>query len=134
MRLRRSRGQSLVEFALTLPVLFMLICGVIEGGRLVYTVVTLDFAVQEGTRYATLPTTTSIASVQDYVANRAQFITVTPAHVTVEADGSAAAYPTRTPGARVVVTTSYTYTPLIAGMFGLNLNLNLSARSDGRAE
>lgn len=46
------RGQSLVEFALIAPVLLLLIFGTIDFGRLIYTSVTINQAVNEGARVA----------------------------------------------------------------------------------
>lgn len=56
-RLRRlagsdEGGQSLVEFALVVPVMFMLIFGLIDVGRAVWQSNTLAYATREATRYA----------------------------------------------------------------------------------
>jgi Flp pilus assembly protein TadG len=47
---RRSRGQSLVEFALVLPLFLLMIMGVVDAGRLVYMNSTLSNAAREGAR------------------------------------------------------------------------------------
>lgn len=47
---RRGRGQSLVEFALVLPFFAILLFGIIDLGRYVYTANTLGNAVREGAR------------------------------------------------------------------------------------
>lgn len=49
---RRRRGQALVEFALIAPMLFLLIIGIIELGRLVFFYHTINNAAREGARYA----------------------------------------------------------------------------------
>jgi Flp pilus assembly protein TadG len=46
----QSRGQSLVEFALVLPLFLILIMGVVDAGRLVYMNSTLSNAAREGAR------------------------------------------------------------------------------------
>ena len=46
------RGQALVEFALVVPVLFLLFLGIVETGRLVFYLHTLNNAAREGARYA----------------------------------------------------------------------------------
>jgi len=51
-RRRRLLGQALVEFALVGPLFFLMVFGVIEGGRLVWTMHTLTNATREGSRYA----------------------------------------------------------------------------------
>jgi Flp pilus assembly protein TadG len=130
----RQRGQSLVEFALALPVLFVLIFGVIDGGRLVYCLGTLDYAVEEAARYAGLPTTASVSAVQSYVTNRAYFMTVPSGSVSVAVNNGAKAYTSRATGDRVVVSASYLYSPIVTSIFGLQFNVTLSARGDVRVE
>jgi hypothetical protein len=48
----RDRGQSLVEFALVFPIFMLLVFGVIDGARLVYTNSQLGQAAREGARVA----------------------------------------------------------------------------------
>lgn len=129
-----SRGQSLVEFSLALPVIFILVLGIIEGGRLVYSLTTLDFAVEEGGRMALLPSTASVSAVQSHVSNKAFFITVPTSAVAVSVNNGAKVYTSRTSGDRVVVTANYTYSPIVTSVLGLNMTMTLSARSDVRAE
>ena len=131
---KRSRGQSLVEFSLALPVIFFLVLGIVEGGRLVYSLVTLDFAVEEGGRLAALPNTASVSAVQTSVSNNAHFITVPTSSVSVSVNNGAKAYTSRASGDRVVVSANYTYSPIVTSVFGMNLNMTLSARSDVRVE
>lgn len=55
MKKRRTfweNGAALVEFALVLPVLLILLFGVIDFGRLAFTQINLNEAVQEGSIYA----------------------------------------------------------------------------------
>ena len=47
-----SRGQSLVEFTLVAPFLFVLLLGIFEAGRFVLYQQTLNSAAREGARYA----------------------------------------------------------------------------------
>ena len=47
-----SRGQALVEFALILPVLLLLIFGVVDAGRLIFTYNTVSNAARDGARVA----------------------------------------------------------------------------------
>src|SRR5262245_16550399 len=51
-RNRRRPGQTLVEFALTLPILLLLIFGIIEFGRIFQAWVTVQNAAREAIRYA----------------------------------------------------------------------------------
>ncbi len=50
-RLRRSqRGQTLVEFALILPILILILFGILEFGRIFYSYISITNAVREGAR------------------------------------------------------------------------------------
>jgi hypothetical protein len=48
----KTRGQSLVEFALILPILLLLILGIIEGARIIWAYITVQNAAREAARYA----------------------------------------------------------------------------------
>jgi Flp pilus assembly protein TadG len=48
-----SRGQTLVEFAVVLPVFFMLLCGVMDYSHIFYVKMTVQNALREAGRYAT---------------------------------------------------------------------------------
>jgi Flp pilus assembly protein TadG len=50
----RSRGQTLVEFALVMPAFFMLLFGLIDGSRMVFLNSTLSQAAREGAREASV--------------------------------------------------------------------------------
>lgn len=63
------RGASLVEFAVVAPVLFMLIFGLIEFGRLVQVQHTLANAAREGARKCSLSTTQNSSDVDTVVRN-----------------------------------------------------------------
>jgi Flp pilus assembly protein TadG len=49
---RETRGQALVEFALAAPIFFLLLLGILEGGRFIYQYETLNNAARAGVRYA----------------------------------------------------------------------------------
>lgn len=48
----RGRGQAMVEFALVAPIFFAMLFGIIELGRAVYYIQTVNNAAREGARYA----------------------------------------------------------------------------------
>jgi Flp pilus assembly protein TadG len=54
VRRDRSRGQSLVEFAFTLPILLLLIFGLIDLGRAVFISNSLAEAARDGARYGSV--------------------------------------------------------------------------------
>lgn len=51
-RHRALRGQALVEFALIIPIFMLVVVGIFEGGRAIYTYNALSNAVSEGLREA----------------------------------------------------------------------------------
>jgi Flp pilus assembly protein TadG len=50
-RIRKSRGQSLVEFALILPILLLLILGAMDIGRIITTKIAVTNAAREGANF-----------------------------------------------------------------------------------
>jgi hypothetical protein len=56
-------GQSLVEFALILPLLLLIITGLFDLGRAVWQENTLAYAAREGTRYAIVHGSTASAPI-----------------------------------------------------------------------
>lgn len=51
---RREEGQGLVEFALVLPILITILCGIIDFGWIYSQKYTVEHAAFEGARYATV--------------------------------------------------------------------------------
>lgn len=51
---KRTRGQSLVEFALTLPIFLLVVFGLIDLGRAVYVNNSLAEAARDGARYGSV--------------------------------------------------------------------------------
>lgn len=49
---RNNRGQAMVEFALLLPVLLLILCGIIEYGRVFNETLVVTAAAREGARAA----------------------------------------------------------------------------------
>lgn len=62
------RGQSVVEFALVLPILVMIVMGIVEFGRIFMVQQIVTNASREGARTAVLPSSTS-DDVQTTVTN-----------------------------------------------------------------
>lgn len=52
-KVRASRGQSLVEMALVLPMFLMLLCGVVDFSNVFYTEMTVQNALRQAGRFAT---------------------------------------------------------------------------------
>lgn len=51
MLVKEENGAAVVEFALVLPILFLIVFGIIDFGRAFYTVNNIISAVREGSRY-----------------------------------------------------------------------------------
>jgi hypothetical protein len=49
-----ERGQNLVEFALIFPILFLVLLGILDMGRMTYYASALHNAAREGARYGSL--------------------------------------------------------------------------------
>lgn len=54
---RKENGQSAVEFALVLPILLLVVCGIIDFGWLLYNQISVENACREGARLACVNTT-----------------------------------------------------------------------------
>ena len=69
--LKGSGGQTLVEFALVLPILLVVIVGVLDGGRVIFTNTTLSQAAREGARLAAVEAGNVGLTTSDCVATPA---------------------------------------------------------------
>jgi len=136
---RRARGQGLVEFALVMPVVLMLLLGVLEVGRVVFTMATLSHAVNEGARLATLPGTPDVDAVKDRVVEHATVVGVAEANITVtvtSVSGAARAYSSRQMGDRIKVSLEHTYQPAVSFIFGapsLTLRRETEIMAEGKS-
>lgn len=130
---KRSRGQSLVEFALIAPIFFLIIFGILEGGRLVWTYHTLNNATREGLRYAMVRGDQSTLSdapitqstVRDIVEDRGTGLQ--SANLTVRLltpDGN------MEPKSRVRVEADYAYQPIVGLIFGSG-TITITSTSQG---
>jgi Flp pilus assembly protein TadG len=68
--LRGQKGQALAEFALILPVLFLLIAGIIEFGRAWNIKQAVTDAAREGARYTVIVDASTITDVTDKIKAR----------------------------------------------------------------
>jgi len=107
-----ERGQSLVEFALVLPVLILLLMGIVDFGRILSIHELISVAARDGARYASIDDTdiqvqTAIQSDTALIGN-AMTWSISPS-------------PTRNSGEATTVTVSYTvqiFDPLMAAFVG----------------
>lgn len=87
---RGERGVTILEFAITASVFFMMLVGIVAGGVFFWTHNALVEATRRGARYATLSQNTAIAEVRNVVVygnpaggDMALVPNLEPAHVTV---------------------------------------------------
>lgn len=132
---RAAGGQALIEFALTIPLLFLLVFSVVNFGAFIYAWITVANAARAAANYAALggasagsPTSATSAQIASLIATDTSSL---PSAVNVcvnqNATASAAtgtcsftisslpADPEAPSYASVAVDVRYTYTPLIAG-------------------
>jgi Flp pilus assembly protein TadG len=126
---RRSRGQSLAEFALAIPLFFLVFLGVAEGGYYVVATTIVSHATHEGARYGVLDSTASRAAVRTRVQQRAApVVSLAATAITLRLNGSTcndSCYDARVAGDRLMVKTNYTHTPLVGYVFpGLSFPAN----------
>lgn len=68
-----QRGQELVEFALVLPILFLVLFGAIDLGRLFHATITITNAARVGARYITMsPYEDDFATAKQLAVKEAQ--------------------------------------------------------------
>ena len=120
----RTRGQSLVEFALILPIFLLLIMGIVDAGRLVYTFNTVSNSARQAARVAIVNQSTTGTNTCDSASATAWpvgcgvvsglVLDLQPADVAVSyrnPTDTAACSPLSI-GCTAVVTVTGTYTPL----------------------
>lgn len=110
--MKSEKGQSLVEFALVIPLLVMILFGIVDFGRIFHTYLTLDHAGREAARAASIgKDDTTIKSV---AVNDASSINLTTDQVSISPS-------TRTSGSDVKITITYPVdflTPVIGQIIG----------------
>lgn len=82
---RDERGVTAVEFALTAPIFFMVVFGVVEGGLLLWTQVGLQHGVEVAARCASVNSTLcgSPSAIQTYAAQQSFGLNPSPSNFTV---------------------------------------------------
>jgi len=87
---RRSRGQAMVEFALIAPIFFLILFGIVDMARYVYTLNTLQQVARESARVGSVPirptecsTSSRVSCVKTIAINRAIAVGLTGSDITV---------------------------------------------------
>ncbi len=147
-RPRRHRGQALVEFALILPIFFMLLAGTLDLGRVAYAQITVTNAAREGAMEAAhqagngaisyvagqpCDTSTNTVMCRVQLESRDSWVSIQPSDVNLTCN------PSCTSGIGNMVTVSVTghmtlITPLLAGFFGGNTDISFAQSSTAQIE
>ncbi len=142
-----SKAQAMVEFALTLPILLLIIIGVFEAGRLLFYYVAVNTASRDAARYgATVGTNGGVPHYYDcatitQIAQSRGFI-ATINNVTIGYDhgpqangvnpatfGNCAAQHSLADGDRIVVTAEAVFTPIVKEIGGIRIFNDITVRS-----
>ena len=121
-RIRKNEeGQTLVEFALVAPLLFLILFGIVQYGMAFKNSITLSDAVRTGARQATVSRNAPdpIATTKASVVGAASDLDTSKLNVTVTA-------PPWQPGATVTVTATYPYSINLLGIVVASGNLKSS--------
>lgn len=101
---RNEEGQSIVEFALLLPILLIILLGLLDLGRVWHALVTVNDCAGEGALYAAMRPN-DLDGIRSRAASASSgLVQVNPESVEVELPSPL------TPGAPVTVTVPYTMT------------------------
>lgn len=128
----REEGQSLVEFAITVPLLLMLLLGIVDFGRAWNVYQVLTDAGREGTRVAVVDNGSTQAQIRTVIKNAAARagIELTDADITIN-EGAGRGDPT-------TVTVQYAhrlrFVGWVLGLVNGDENLNINVVSTMRRE
>jgi Flp pilus assembly protein TadG len=111
-------GTTAVEFALVSPILFLILFGAIEFGRLMWTQSALHFAVEEAAR---------CASVTPGVCGTAAQITAYAATTVSPLNIASTAFTSTTPSCGHQVSASFNYQFVVTGLFPFTPTLTAQA-------
>ncbi len=133
LRREKSRGQSVIEFALVLPFLILLLAGIVDFANAFHIYIALTNAAREGAYYAALPDGTTATVCDRVQESLAGTLAVACSDVTITypavsgpiscAGGSAVA------GCPVRVTIGSNVNTLFVGILGFS-TIPLSASAD----
>lgn len=107
----RQRGNGLVEGSLVFLAFFVMIFGIMDFGRMIWTFTLLSHGAREATRYAMVHGTASgntatVSQIQGIVTSR--MVALATSSVTTNVTFT----PDQNPGSNVKVAVSYNFTPL----------------------
>ncbi|MEA3345828.1 MAG: TadE/TadG family type IV pilus assembly protein [Chloroflexota bacterium] len=108
---RSERGQVLIEFALTLPVIILILTGIFDLGRAIYAYNAVANAAREGARTGIFVKATD-AKIKTAALQTAPGLSLSEEDVTINPSGS------RDSGGTVEVTVTYPFQPVTSNLWG----------------
>jgi Flp pilus assembly protein TadG len=123
---RDRRGSAAIEFAILAPVLFTVMLGIIEMGRMFYVRQALEYATEQAARYYMLNPTTDSGSVTTYL--QGQMAGGMGSGVTVSYVDTASCNGNTTVTC-TMITASYTFTFVAAFLGFSNLAMHAKAQA-----
>jgi Flp pilus assembly protein TadG len=124
---RREEGQSLIEFALSSLIVFMLLIFILDGGRILWQYVTLSQATGVATRYCIVHGTKSSAPIgsSDTAIIKQVILSAVPGISSSDLTVTATYAPDNNPGGLVTIALRYQVRPLTNLVWpGMVLTLN----------
>ena len=122
MNIKNNSGQSMVEFALVLPILLLLVMGIIEFSFIFANYLAMSNASREAARAISLGNTDTVAEQRIY--DVASILEKSRLSIDIDPVGG-----TRTQGDMVTVSLVYEYnflTPIMDGLFSQEFKLQTS--------
>lgn len=119
---RESRGQSLIEFALTLPILILILLGILDLGRGFSAYIVITNAARDGAYYGTMHATETSAIIQRVLTEaNGSGTSITAADVSVSTTGAV--------GTPIAVTVTHDFALLTSFLPGLT-TLHLTGKAE----
>lgn len=126
--LKNEKGQSLVEFALIIPLILLILMGILEFGVMLNTYLAINHSSKEGARLGALGGT----DTEILAGIISSSPTLDPAKITVHIDPIQS---TRIRGSAITVKVVYNYNvmlPVVSSI--INKSVNLEAQTSMRTE
>jgi Flp pilus assembly protein TadG len=126
--IRDEKGSALVEMALVMPILLLLLCGIVEFGRVFHAYIVVQQAARDAVRYASLGSSNDV--LQSVIEQDMTSLDVTRMRYEVRPSESE-----RTAGETVTVDITYDHALLIPYLRGvipdtISLNSEISMRME----
>jgi Flp pilus assembly protein TadG len=110
---RKESGQSLVEFALVLPILLLLVFGIVEFGRIWHASLVVNHAAREGARQGIVADTNRLDTIVLVATNAGKSLGLTEDNVDVTSVPVVASLDDLNRESSITVKVRYDYRPSI---------------------